>query len=154
MKRRNASARGVVCLAFPDPPSRETGPVRFSVIQGETSRIPPSSGRWGNADFPSIDILPTGSPRRITRLPVLEIGLVDPYPSSAMVYRRNRERAGIFRITHFRNRPWILRNGPHCRNSKVLDPAIKGELMIPGIGVSKRFHSRLPPKSLTVTRVS
>jgi hypothetical protein len=32
------------------------------------------------------------------------------------------ENALIFRITHFENVPWILRNGLHCRSSRKLDP--------------------------------
>lgn len=32
------------------------------------------------------------------------------------------EKALIFRIVHRDNVPWILDNGLHCRNSKVLDP--------------------------------
>ena len=39
-----------------------------------------------------------------------------------MAYMLNAERAGIFRITHIRNVPWILRNGLHCKNSTVRDP--------------------------------
>jgi len=34
----------------------------------------------------------------------------------------NAERALIFRITHIRNVPWILRNGLHCANSGTRDP--------------------------------
>lgn len=30
--------------------------------------------------------------------------------------------AFIFRITHIKNVPWILRNGVHCKNSPVQDP--------------------------------
>lgn len=32
------------------------------------------------------------------------------------------EKALIFRIVHRDNVPWILDNGLHCKNSKVLDP--------------------------------
>jgi len=32
------------------------------------------------------------------------------------------ERALIFRITHIRNVPWMLRHGLYCRNSENLDP--------------------------------
>lgn len=32
------------------------------------------------------------------------------------------EKGLLFRITHRRNVPWILRNGLHCRNSECLDP--------------------------------
>lgn len=32
------------------------------------------------------------------------------------------ERALIFRITHVRNVPWLLKNGVYCRNSVHLDP--------------------------------
>ena len=53
---------------------------------------------------------------------MLEISLVDLYPSSTMAYKLNTERAGIFRITHIRNVPWILQNGLHCRNSDIRDP--------------------------------
>lgn len=31
--------------------------------------------------------------------------------------------AFIFRITHIRNVPWILRNGLHCKTSPIQDPA-------------------------------
>jgi hypothetical protein len=34
----------------------------------------------------------------------------------------NPEKALIFRITHRDNIPWILNNGLHCKNSKILDP--------------------------------
>lgn len=33
-----------------------------------------------------------------------------------------RERAGIFRVTHIRNVPWILEHGLHCRSSDAQDP--------------------------------
>jgi hypothetical protein len=33
------------------------------------------------------------------------------------------EKALIFRIVHRDNVPWILDNGLHCKNSKVLDPS-------------------------------
>lgn len=36
--------------------------------------------------------------------------------------RLTAEKALIFRITHIRNVPWILRNGLHCRNSSDQDP--------------------------------
>ncbi len=39
-----------------------------------------------------------------------------------MAYTLDKERAGIFRITHIRNMPWILRNGLHCKNSDIRDP--------------------------------
>ena len=39
-----------------------------------------------------------------------------------MAYNLNPEKALIFRITHIRNVPWILRNGLHCKNSDVRDP--------------------------------
>lgn len=32
------------------------------------------------------------------------------------------EKAYIFRITHIRNVPWILRHGLHCRNAELCDP--------------------------------
>jgi hypothetical protein len=32
------------------------------------------------------------------------------------------EKAYVFRITHRDNVPWIVRNGLHCRNSRVVDP--------------------------------
>jgi len=32
------------------------------------------------------------------------------------------ERALIFRITHLANLPWVMENGLHCPNSRVLDP--------------------------------
>lgn len=34
----------------------------------------------------------------------------------------NADKALIFRITHIRNVPWILRSGLHCKNSDVKDP--------------------------------
>ena len=34
----------------------------------------------------------------------------------------NPQKALIFRIAHRDNIPWILDNGLHCRNSKVIDP--------------------------------
>jgi hypothetical protein len=34
----------------------------------------------------------------------------------------NSRRALIFRITHRDNVPWILDNGLHCKNSRLLDP--------------------------------
>ena len=34
--------------------------------------------------------------------------------------------AFIFRITHIKNVPWILRNGLHCKNSPVQDPYFVG----------------------------
>jgi len=58
---------------------------------------------------------------------VLEIDLVDLYPSSVLVKELNRERAGIFRIAHIRNVRWSLRKGLRCGNSDVRDPTIKGE---------------------------
>lgn len=39
-----------------------------------------------------------------------------------MVMDLSPERALIFRITHIRNVPWILRHGLHCRASAVVDP--------------------------------
>ena len=39
-----------------------------------------------------------------------------------MAYNLNPEKALIFRITHIRNVPWILRNGLHCKNSEFRDP--------------------------------
>lgn len=38
-----------------------------------------------------------------------------------MEHDLNAEKALIFRITHIRNVPWILRNGLHCRNSDIRD---------------------------------
>ena len=35
----------------------------------------------------------------------------------------NAESARIFRITHIKNVPWILRNGLHCMNSPMKDPS-------------------------------
>lgn len=35
----------------------------------------------------------------------------------------NPEKALIFRVTHVQNVRWILRNGLHCKNSNVIDPA-------------------------------
>ena len=35
----------------------------------------------------------------------------------------NAENALIFRISHIANVPWILRNGLHCKDSKVQDPS-------------------------------
>ena len=32
------------------------------------------------------------------------------------------EKALIFRITHIKNVPWLLRNGLHCQNAEKLDP--------------------------------
>jgi hypothetical protein len=34
----------------------------------------------------------------------------------------NPQKALIFRITHRDNIPWMLDNGLHCRNSKIVDP--------------------------------
>jgi len=34
----------------------------------------------------------------------------------------NADRALIFRLTHLRNVPWVLRHGLHCRNSETTDP--------------------------------
>lgn len=39
-----------------------------------------------------------------------------------MVLNLIPENAYIFRITHRDNIPWIIQNGLHCRNSKVIDP--------------------------------
>jgi hypothetical protein len=36
------------------------------------------------------------------------------------------EKGLIFRITHRANVPWILQNGLHCQNSRIIDPDFEG----------------------------
>jgi hypothetical protein len=43
-------------------------------------------------------------------------------PESPVSKDLTPEKALIFRIVHRDNVPWILDNGLHCKNSKVLDP--------------------------------
>lgn len=56
----------------------------------------------------------------------------------------NAEKALIFRITHIRNIPWILRNGVHCCNSSVFDPDY---VEIGNPELIHRRHSRAVPLS-------
>lgn len=39
-----------------------------------------------------------------------------------MTKNLNLEKALIFRVTHIKNVPWVLRNGLHCKNSDNCDP--------------------------------
>jgi hypothetical protein len=55
------------------------------------------------------------------------------------------EKALIFRIIHRDNIPWILENGLHCKNSRVLDPAY---VEIGNADLISKRHTRrvaLPP---------
>lgn len=52
------------------------------------------------------------------------------------------DKAWIFRITHIDNVPWILANGLHCPNSKIVDPNFR-EIGNPDL--IKKRASRLVP---------
>ena len=56
-----------------------------------------------------------------------------------------RERALIFRITHIRNVPWILRHGLHCPNGPVLDPGFVPIGAADLIGKRARRRVPIPP---------
>lgn len=55
------------------------------------------------------------------------------------------EKALIFRITHIKNVPWILRNGLHCKNSPHLDPDFVRIGNLELIGKRDRKAVPIPP---------
>jgi hypothetical protein len=54
----------------------------------------------------------------------------------------SQENAYIFRITHIKNVPWILKNGIHCPNSQIQDPQFH-EIGNPDL-VGKRARREVP----------
>jgi hypothetical protein len=60
------------------------------------------------------------------------------------------EKALIFRIVHRDNVPWILDNGLHCKNSKVLDPDFV-EIGNPDLISKRGKHPVAPPPSGTLS---
>lgn len=82
---------------------------------------------------------------RLARVHSLEHELDDLYALQIMAYKLDKKRAGIFRITHIRNMPWILRKGLHCKNSDIRDPEFVGIGNLELIQRRSRRNVPVPP---------